>query len=328
MSHSLQKKHNDPLRYAVNLIAAAAAVYLMAGAVLQLLAQQFVKAFHKSATLQNPVAVPEGFMAGVNFSLAFFSLWIAFRFLMRAAPEKMRPAIRLKAPRDKRLWLFLPVFLGAGVLINMGTSLLQNWLVKNTDYMLPLSPAMPQSGFATLIYFMAMCVVPAVLEELLCRGAMQGILRRWGVWFSIIVSSVIFTLLHGDIAQMPGVFALSVLLGLSAYATGSLLPGIVLHFANNTVAFCFMLAGQKLNGAMALGISVYMMLIICIAAAVCTGVIVSNRIIHTLHPVPKFYDVRNRQSRTYRLATAPMFVGVMLFLTVRAFLPLLLGRVS
>ena len=326
MPRSLQKKQNDSLRYAVNLIAAAAAVYLAAGAALQLFAQQFVKVFHKSATLQNPVAVPEWAMAAVNLILAFFSLWAALRFLLRAVPQKMRPSLRLVLPKDRRLWLFLPVFLGVGVGVNIITSMLQKWLVQSTHYTTVSPPIMPQSGFATFIYFFAMCVIPAVLEELLCRGAMQGMLSRWGVWFSIVVSSTVFTLLHGDIAQMPGVFVLSILLGLSAYATGSLLPGIVLHFANNTVAFFFLLVGQKASGTVALGVSVYMMLVLCIAAAVCTGLIVSNRLMHTLHPVPKFYDARNRQSRTYRLATAPMFMGVMLFLAVRAVLPFFWGR--
>lgn len=109
----------------------------------------------------------------------------------------MRLRISVQMPRDGRLWLFVPVFLGAGFLCSLLTTLLQRLLAAFTRYRAPEAIRLPQSGFATFLYFIGMCVVPAVLEELLVRGAMQAVLSRWGTWFSIVVSSVVFTLLHG-----------------------------------------------------------------------------------------------------------------------------------
>ena len=108
-----------------------------------------------------------------------------------------------------------------------------------------------------------MCVVPAVLEELLVRGAMQAVLSRWGTWFSIVVSSVVFTLLHGDIAQMPSLFILSVLMGLAAYCTGSLALGMALHFAYNTMSFLFLYAAQKMDGVSAFAFAGYLVAVFC-----------------------------------------------------------------
>lgn len=148
---------------------------------------------------------------------------------VRATPMRLRISVQM--PRDGRLWLFVPVFLGAGFLCSLLTTLLQRLLAAFTRYRAPEAIRLPQSGFATFLYFIGMCVVPAVLEELLVRGAMQAVLSRWGTWFSIVVSSVVFTLLHGDIAQMPSLFILSVLHG-----AGGLLYR--LSGAGNGVALC------------------------------------------------------------------------------------------
>lgn len=118
-----------------------------------------------------------------------------------------------------------------------------------------------------------MCVVPAVLEELLVRGAMQAVLSRWGTWFSIVVSSVVFTLLHGDIAQMPSLFILSVLMGLAAYCTGSLALGMALHFAYNTMSFLFLYAAQKMDGVSAFAFAGYLVAVFCVGAVVCLAAI-------------------------------------------------------
>ena len=100
------------------------------------------------------------------------------------------------------------------------------------------------------------------------RGAVQKLLSHWGAWFSIVVSSVLFSLLHQDIAQMPATFVASVLMGLAAYCTGSLAAGMVVHLANNTMSFCFLYATQKLDGVSAFGLTVYLTMIFCGAAAV------------------------------------------------------------
>lgn len=241
-----RKQQNDPLRYAANLTALAAAVYLGVTALLRLAVGQLLRLFNKSATLENPIAVPEWVLGVFNVLLPAAGLAAAFWLLavgVRATPMRLRISVQM--PRDGRLWLFVPVFLGAGFLCSLLTTLLQRLLAAFTRYRAPEAIRLPQSGFATFLYFIGMCVVPAVLEELLVRGAMQAVLSRWGTWFSIVVSSVVFTLLHGDIAQMPSLFILSVLMGLAAYCTGSLALGMALHFAYNTMSFLFYMRRRR-----------------------------------------------------------------------------------
>ena len=285
-----RKQQNDPLRYAANLTALAAAVYLGVTALLRLAVGQLLRLFNKSATLENPIAVPEWVLGVFNVLLPAAGLAAAFWLLavgVRATPMRLRISVQM--PRDGRLWLFVPVFLGAGFLCSLLTTLLQRLLAAFTRYRAPEAIRLPQSGFATFLYFIGMCVVPAVLEELLVRGAMQAVLSRWGTWFSIVVSSVVFTLLHGDIAQMPSLFILS---------------------------------AQKMDGVSAFAFAGYLVAVFCVGAVVCLAAIRRLGVMRRFRPIPRVYDPKNRQSRLERLASAPLFPLVMACMALRAAWPL------
>ena len=267
--------------------------------------------------------MPEWVLGVFNVLLPAAGLAAAFWLLavgVRATPMRLRISVQM--PRDGRLWLFVPVFLGAGFLCSLLTTLLQRLLAAFTRYRAPEAIRLPQSGFATFLYFIGMCVVPAVLEELLVRGAMQAVLSRWGTWFSIVVSSVVFTLLHGDIAQMPSLFILSVLMGLAAYCTGSLALGMALHFAYNTMSFLFFICGAEDGRRVRL----------CVCGIPGGRVLRGGRGVSCGHSPPgrnapfqahpRVYDPKNRQSRLERLASAPLFPLVMACMALRAAWPL------
>lgn len=145
---------------------------------------------------------------------------------------------------------------------------------------------------------------------------------RWGAWFSILLTSVLFTLMHGDIAQMPAVFLISMVLGITAHASGSLLPGMVMHFANNCMSFCFTWAAQKLDGIGALALTGYLTLVFFLAGAFVHQCFSEKQgHVHSGGTAP-LERCQNRQKRLSRLASSPLFVALMLGLAVRAVLPL------
>lgn len=87
-------------------------------------------------------------------------------------------------------------------------------------------------------YFVLALLAP-VAEEVVFRGAilralLQGSMRPW---VAIAVSALLFALIHGNPAQMPHAFLCGLLLGWMYWRTGSIAPGVVYHWANNTVAF-------------------------------------------------------------------------------------------
>ena len=92
-------------------------------------------------------------------------------------------------------------------------------------------------------------MVAGVVEETAFRGYMQSHLERIGPTFAILVTSAVFTLLHAThglaylLAVAPGFFLASVVYGYLALKSGSILPGMALHFAGDLAYAYFALLG-------------------------------------------------------------------------------------
>ena len=56
-------------------------------------------------------------------------------------------------------------------------------------------------------------------------------------WIAIIISAIIFGVAHGNAAQGIHAFISGLLLGWMFYRTGSIIPGLVLHWTNNTISY-------------------------------------------------------------------------------------------
>jgi membrane protease YdiL (CAAX protease family) len=104
----------------------------------------------------------------------------------------------------------------------------------------------------TAVRFSVLLMGPAVagvVEEIAFRGYMQSYLERIGPTFAILVTSTAFTLLHAThglaylIAVAPGFFLASVVYGYLALRSGSILPGMALHFAGDLAFAYFALLG-------------------------------------------------------------------------------------
>jgi uncharacterized protein len=92
-------------------------------------------------------------------------------------------------------------------------------------------------------------MVAGVVEEAAFRGYMQSHLERIGPTFAILVTSTAFTLLHAThglaylLAVAPGFFLASVVYGYLALKSGSIVPGMVLHFGGDLAFAYFALLG-------------------------------------------------------------------------------------
>lgn len=86
--------------------------------------------------------------------------------------------------------------------------------------------------------FLTIALLAPILEEMLFRGAIEGrLLQQWtNPWIGIMVSSLIFGVIHMNPAQIPFAFLMGMMFGWLYYRTGSLLPGIVGHVLNNSIA--------------------------------------------------------------------------------------------
>ena len=88
--------------------------------------------------------------------------------------------------------------------------------------------------------YMVIALLPPVVEEMVFRGCVLRALLQWKPrrrWLMIALSAFIFALIHMNPAQMPHAFLIGLLLGWLYMRTGSIVPGVAYHWANNTAAY-------------------------------------------------------------------------------------------
>lgn len=97
----------------------------------------------------------------------------------------------------------------------------------------------PQGFFGFLLCLLSTVAVPALVEEYAFRGLVLGSLKRYGEGFAIVVSALLFGLMHGNFEQMPFAFLVGLALGYITVKTESLLTAIAVHATNNAVSVVF-----------------------------------------------------------------------------------------
>lgn len=93
-------------------------------------------------------------------------------------------------------------------------------------------------GVKRIVILLSVAGLPAIFEELSFRGVLQPLLIRatgsafWGIALTAIVFSAIHFQFYGFLPRV----LLGALFGWLAHRTGSLIPGMAAHFANNALA--------------------------------------------------------------------------------------------
>ncbi|MDE6181451.1 MAG: CPBP family intramembrane metalloprotease [Phocaeicola sp.] len=93
-----------------------------------------------------------------------------------------------------------------------------------------------------LFGILSIAIMAPLVEELLFRGAIEGHLLKSGKSprNAILLSSLIFGIIHINPAQVPFAFCIGLVFGWLYYRTGSVVPGMIGHFLNNAIATVIM----------------------------------------------------------------------------------------
>ena len=242
------------VRGAAGQCALAAILYLLAKYLLTALISFLMGARVAGSSL----AAPTGFSQA---TVLFFELLIgvgAFAaplFWLLCTTRLRAPDLRLTIPAGWSPGFCLCVFLGLANAGNVLGGLLGRLLGSGNT-----ATALPQGGSGLLMAFLTLCVMPAVCEELFFRGALQGLMRPCGSAVAIFAPALLFALLHFDLAQGITAILCAVFLGWLTERIGSILPGMLLHFINNCLAFLSLYLGQYAPGDVALAYQLVLLL--------------------------------------------------------------------
>ncbi len=98
-------------------------------------------------------------------------------------------------------------------------------------------PSIPTEPVRIVLYFISSVILPAFVEEMIFRGYILHLLLPHGKTFAIMVSAVLFGLMHLYLPQLLYATIAGVLIGYYVVRSGSLWIGIFIHVLNNLFAF-------------------------------------------------------------------------------------------
>ncbi|KUO72815.1 MAG: hypothetical protein APF77_03000 [Clostridia bacterium BRH_c25] len=99
----------------------------------------------------------------------------------------------------------------------------------------------PDIPFATdpAEYIMLLFIIAGsagICEEILFRGFILRAYEKLGMWPNIIITALLFSILHLNIQNILAPFFLGIILGFVVYKTNSIFAGILGHFINNAIS--------------------------------------------------------------------------------------------
>lgn len=137
-----------------------------------------------------------------------------------------------------------PVDVFLGVLSGLGGCIAANFIATYVSFYLQrfglyptVSSSMVEDTPTSLILnLLAVAVLPALLEEMVYRGYVLRTLRGYGDWFAVMVSALMFGLMHGNTTQIPFAFMVGIILGWLYVMTDNIWLPVTVHFCNNAMS--------------------------------------------------------------------------------------------
>ena len=155
--------------------------------------------------------------------------------VLRFLPDRegKRAVFRFKPYRRQTvamvLWLSLTAAL-LGALLNGGVSVL---LGSGREPVTAITEAYGVESFWPTV--LVIVVLPALVEELFFRGVMFSALERCGTWPALLLTSVSFAMIHGDLHNFVGPLASGLIYGYLVYVLDSVWPALFAHLVNNAL---------------------------------------------------------------------------------------------
>ena len=176
--------------------------------------------------------------------------------------------------------------------------------LKGPDIVMPI----PDNTIGRIIYLLQFVFIPAFLEELLFRGVLLERLRKYGNVFAIVMSSFVFAMMHGNTVGFLFIFILGLVFAYMAILSESLIPSIIMHLLNNSIAVLSSNFENDLWVASAISISIFALGIV--------GIIVTAVYIYTNKNKTQFRVSKEKGSITSKVYDFLLTPGMIIFTCV------------
>ena len=176
-------------------------------------------------------------------SLSFPLVLMFFVAVSFSSGLHLRPILGLRGVRTKSDVVYVPILLLGICLYAIGT-----YMSLVFSLLFPEDVEASQSTQQMLISlgfgksWLIIALLPAIVEEFICRGVIFHVFRHRSLVAGIVVSSLSFAFLHLSMQSFGYALLIGAAFALICEITGSLFPSMLLHMLFNTVSLRFSFA--------------------------------------------------------------------------------------
>lgn len=121
-------------------------------------------------------------------------------------------------------------------------------MLFSQNNVMALTEKMTTNPFGLNLLLMA--IIPAISEEFVFRGVLFHTYRKDSVLYGVIISGIVFGLMHLNFNQFSYAFVLGIIFALIIEATGSIFATIIAHFVINGNSVVWMTISDKMLNVM------------------------------------------------------------------------------
>lgn len=191
-----------------------------------------------SGTLE---AIPD-YRASVSYMIIPISIAVVVGAYLIAGNRKADFFGDLKSIRPSAL-ILSPVA-GIGLLaMLMLFNYLAVYIAQAVGYEMSVTTPVLDTPWQWILAIFAVCILPAVAEEVTFRGILLNSARPFGTMIAIGYSALSFALFHFNLAQFVYPLLYGAALSIIAYRTGTIVYGMIMHFVNNLLTLILTRSG-------------------------------------------------------------------------------------
>ena len=175
----------------------------------------------------------------IQIGILFLLPLILYSYMLKEKPKDVFEICNFNSCNFK----VILISFGLGIicfLINIAVSSLFNGILVFAGYEFPVGSGSADPSTITIWDFfkdvILVAVFPAFCEEFLHRGIVLQGTKHMGFKKAIVISSLLFALLHLNIQQVSYAFVVGLILGFVAVITKNIFPAIIIHFTNNLIS--------------------------------------------------------------------------------------------
>ena len=193
-----------------------------------------IDTFRNNTTLSNLITMISGYFIAVPISLLVLNnpkfRDVPLKGLQFFTPEEKAQKKTLSPAEFGSFLLFM---FPLGIVGSLIGNLLALGMTAITGHTVNDVLTNTLTGLSTPMVFILSVVMAPIFEEIMFRYAVIGYCKRFGEWNAIIVSALIFGLIHTNVFQFFYAFALGIVFGYVFIYTGRLIYSIIMHVTFN-----------------------------------------------------------------------------------------------